>query len=74
MEIIKIFNLVIMKKQWFNYEKSKSFSEGYMKGVEHSMNVKKYIIEELARLEKDPDYWKASCIMFEEHQRQGSLF
>lgn len=53
MEKIKIFNLVIMKKQWFNYEKSKSFSEGYMKGVEHSMNVKKYIIEELARLEKD---------------------
>lgn len=53
MEIIKIFNLVIMKKQWFNYEKNKSFSEGYMKGVEHSMNVKKYIIEELARLEKD---------------------
>ena len=53
MEKIKIFNLVIMKKQWFNYEKSKSFSEGYMKGVEHSMNVKKYIIEELTRLEKD---------------------
>lgn len=53
MEKVKIFNLVIMKKQWFNYEKSKSFSEGYMKGVEHSMNVKKYIIEELARLEKD---------------------
>ena len=53
MEKINIFNFVIMKKQWFNYEKSKSFSEGYMKGVEHSMNVKKYIIEELARLEKD---------------------
>ena len=51
--MMKIFNLVIMKKQWFNYEKSKSFGEGYMKGVEHSMNVKKYIIEELARLEKD---------------------
>lgn len=51
--MMKIFNLVIMKKQWFNYEKSKSFSEGYMKGVEHSMNVKKYIIEELTRLEKD---------------------
>lgn len=53
MEKINIFNFVIMKKQWFNYEKAKSFGEGYQKGTEHSMHIKKRTIEELERLKND---------------------
>lgn len=53
MEKIKIFNLVIMKKQWFNYEKTKSFGEGYQKGIGDVFYYNKQIIEELERLKND---------------------
>lgn len=50
---MKIFNFVIMKKQWFNYEKTKSFGEGYQKGVENMVFRNQSIIEELKRLKND---------------------
>lgn len=53
MEKINIFDFVIMKKQWFNYEKTKSFDEGFTKGVEYSFFVKIYIMKELERLKND---------------------
>lgn len=53
MEKINIFNFVIMKKQWFNYEKAKSFGEGYQKGVEDMVFRNQSIIEELKRLKND---------------------
>lgn len=53
MEKINIFDFVIMKKQWFNYEKTKSFDEGFTKGVEHSFFVKIHIMKELERLKND---------------------
>lgn len=53
MEKIKIFNLVIMKKQWFNYEKTKSFGEGYQKGIEDVIYFNRQTIEELKRLKSD---------------------
>lgn len=53
MEKIKIFNLVIMKKEWFCFEKTKSFGEGYQKGVEDMIYFNKKIVEELNRLKND---------------------
>lgn len=53
MEKINIFNFVIMKKQWFNHEKAKSFGEGYQKGVEDMVFRNQSIIEELKRLKND---------------------
>lgn len=50
---MRIFNFVIMKKQWFNYEKTKSFGEGYQKGVEDMVFRNQSIIEELKRLKND---------------------
>ena len=50
---MKIFNFVIMKKQCFNYEKTKSFGEGYQKGVEDMVFRNQSIIEELKRLKND---------------------
>lgn len=50
---MRIFNLVIMKKQWLNYEKTKSFGEGYQKGVEDMVFRNQSIIEELKRLKND---------------------
>ncbi len=53
MEKIKIFNLVIMKKQWFNYEKTESFGEGYQKGIRDVIYLNMQTIEELKRLKND---------------------
>ena len=50
---MKIFNLVIMKKQWFNYEKTKSFGEGYQKGVQDAFYQNEKTVEELKRLKND---------------------
>lgn len=53
MEKINIFKFVIMKKEWFCFEKTKSFGEGYQKGVEDMIYFNKKIVEELNRLKND---------------------
>ena len=53
MEKINIFKFVIMKKEWFCFEKTKSFGEGYQKGVEDMIYFNRQTIEELKRLKSD---------------------
>ena len=50
---MKIFNLIIMRKENYLLKQAKDFGDGFTKGVEFNGRYKKQIIDELKRLKND---------------------